>query len=148
MNPAVVSSCGFLPQAVRKSLFYRSLKADSVKAWLDLAEDQDFIREELRRKKLAAFVADGAILPRESGISGRPMKGAVPFDSPESSALFEAVMALPANYRSVIHLFYYEDYSINEIAALLGISENTVKSQLFRGRTLLKKRLKEGWDND
>ena len=74
----------FLPQAVRKSLFYRSLKADSVKAWLDLAEDQDFIREELRRKKLAAFVADGAILPRESGISGRPMKGAVPFDSPES----------------------------------------------------------------
>ena len=66
----------------------------------------------------------------------------------EESDLLREVMRLPERCRVIIHLFYYEDYSINEIAELLGISENTVKSQLFRGRTLLKERLKEGWNND
>ena len=66
----------------------------------------------------------------------------------DESDVLREVMKLPGKCRVIIHLFYYEDYSINEIAALLGISENTVKSQLFRGRTLLKERLKEGWDND
>ena len=49
-----------------------------------LAEDQAFIRQELKKRSLAAFVSDGAILPRESGISSRPMKNSVPFVSPES----------------------------------------------------------------
>ncbi len=50
----------------------------------DLAEDQYFIRCELERLGLVSFVADGSILPRESGISSRPMKGSVPFQSPDS----------------------------------------------------------------
>ena len=50
----------------------------------DLAEDQHFIRQELKRLDLAAFVADGSVLPRESGVSSRPMKGGVAFFSPES----------------------------------------------------------------
>ncbi len=49
-----------------------------------LAEDQYFIRQELERLDLVSFVADGAILPRESGISSRPMEGSVPFASPDS----------------------------------------------------------------
>ncbi|MBQ7835059.1 MAG: sigma-70 family RNA polymerase sigma factor [Ruminiclostridium sp.] len=58
--------------------------------------------------------------------------------------VYEAVMKLPQKYRVVIHLFYYEDYSIKEIAEILKIKENTVKSQLSRGRKLLKGDLEKG----
>ena len=50
-----------------------------------------------------------------------------------------AVQALPEKYRTVIHLYYYEDYSIKEISQLLGKKENTVKSLLKRGREQLRK---------
>lgn len=70
------------------------------------------------------------------------------FTEPADSRLFEAVMRLPEAYRIVIHLFYYEDYSIREIAALLKRREGTVKSQLSRGRALLKHTLKEEWNDD
>ena len=66
----------------------------------------------------------------------------------EDSRLFEAVMNLPDKYRIVIHLYYYEDYSIREIAGILQCREGTVKSQLSRGRTLLKQTLKEEWNDD
>ena len=57
-------------------------------------------------------------------------------------------MNLPGKYRIVIHLFYYEDYAIREIAGILNISENNVKVRLSRGRLLLKEKLKEEWEND
>ena len=74
----------FLPECVKGSLYFRSLKKEAVEAAADLAEDQAYIREQLDPMGLCAFVADGAILPRESGVSGRPMKDAVRFQSPES----------------------------------------------------------------
>lgn len=74
----------FLPKAVTQSFFYRNLKAEEVRQVIELSEDQNFIRKELPRLGLIAFVADGSILPRESGISQKPMKGSVPFISPES----------------------------------------------------------------
>lgn len=74
----------FLPECVNGSLYYRSLKKEAVETAADLAEDQAYIREQLDPMGLCAFVADGAILPRESGVSGRPMKDAVRFQSPES----------------------------------------------------------------
>ncbi|MDD6615336.1 MAG: ABC-ATPase domain-containing protein [Lachnospiraceae bacterium] len=52
-----------------------------------LADDQEYIRGELEKRDLVSFVADGSVLPRESGISQRPMKDAVPFHSPESLAV-------------------------------------------------------------
>lgn len=52
-----------------------------------LADDQQFIRQALPQHDLAAFVADGSILPRESGVSQRPMRDAVVFKSPESLAV-------------------------------------------------------------
>ena len=70
------------------------------------------------------------------------------FEEPEDGRLFEAVMQLPEKYRIVIHLFYYEDYSVREIAELLKRRENTVKSQLARGRMFLKDMLKEEWDDE
>lgn len=74
----------FLPRCVKTVFYYKNRPAQEVKAVSDLAEDQHFIRCELERLGLVSFVADGAILPRESGISSRPMKGSVPFQSPDS----------------------------------------------------------------
>ncbi len=70
------------------------------------------------------------------------------FETPESEELFETVMALPEKFRIVIHLFYYEDYAIREIADILKISESNVKVRLSRGRSLLKIKLQEEWDDD
>lgn len=72
----------------------------------------------------------------------------IPFEEPADSRLFGAVMGLPRKYRIVIHLFYYEDYSVSEIADILNCREGTVKSQLNRGRKLLKSMLLEEWDDD
>ena len=70
------------------------------------------------------------------------------FETPQSENLFETVMQLPEKYRIVIHLYYYEDYSVREIADILRLSESNVKVRLSRGRSLLKKVLKEEWDDD
>ncbi len=70
------------------------------------------------------------------------------FETPESEELFAAVMHLPDKYRIVIHLFYYEDYTVREIAEILKLSESNVKTRLSRGRALLKEKLQEGWEND
>lgn len=70
------------------------------------------------------------------------------FETSESEELFETVMKLPEKYRIVIHLFYYEDYNVNEIADILKISQSNVKARLSRGRSLLKERLQEEWNDD
>ena len=74
----------FLPRCAKSVLYFKNRRPGEVKSVIDLAEDQQFIREELGRLDLVSFVADEAILPRESGISSRPMKGSVPFVSPQS----------------------------------------------------------------
>jgi len=56
------------------------------------------------------------------------------------------VLDLPPKYRSVIHLYYYENYSINEIAKLLTKSPATVGTWLSRGRNLLKTKLIGGFE--
>lgn len=70
------------------------------------------------------------------------------FETPESRELFEEVMKLPEKYRVVIHLFYYEDYSVKEIAKILRTTESSVKVRLSRGRAKLKDALKEGWEDE
>lgn len=64
----------------------------------------------------------------------------------DSRILLEAVMTLPAKYGDVIHLFYYEEMSVKEIADITGRKESTITSQLTRGREMLRKRLKGEWD--
>lgn len=70
------------------------------------------------------------------------------FDCQESREIFREVMALPEKYRLVIHLYYYEDYSVQEIGRILGISESNVKVRLSRGRQMLKATLQEVWDDE
>lgn len=76
-----------LPELAESCLFYRKWDTKS-KSFLEkavfLADDQRELRRQLKEKGLTGFVANGAILPRESGISDRPMRDAVPFISPES----------------------------------------------------------------
>ena len=82
----------FVPECVKHSLFYKNMDAKRLRAIADLAEDQHHIREMLPKMGLCAFVANGSVLPRESGISSRPMKGGVKFQSPKE---LEVTMELP-----------------------------------------------------
>ena len=77
----------FLPVCVKASLFYRNLDARKLEQVRALAEDQTFIRKELAARNLTAFVANGAVLPRESGVSPLPMKDGISFVSPDSMAV-------------------------------------------------------------
>ena len=82
----------YLPVCVEKALYYKNLDAKRLEEAIALAEDQQAIREQLKEKKLVAFIANGSVLPRESGISSRPMKHAKAFTSPES---LQVSMELP-----------------------------------------------------
>ncbi len=68
------------------------------------------------------------------------------FDTIEKSDVYYAVAELPQKYRAIIHLFYYEDMSVEQISKYLGINPSTVKSQLSRGRKMLGEKLKGGYD--
>ena len=85
---------------------------------------------------------------RRNRVAWEEYMNELPFEEPEDNRLFEAVMRLPDKYRIVVHLFYYEDYTIAEIAQILKRREGTVKSQLNRGRKLLKTMLMEEWNDD
>lgn len=87
----------FLPVCVKKTLYYKALDAKRVQQVMELSVDQHAIREQLPEKGLIAFIANGSMLPRESGISQRPMKRAVRFQSPESMEV-----ALEVPYAGII----------------------------------------------
>lgn len=67
----------------------------------------------------------------------------VPFEGEEQVALFTAVMELPELYRVPLYLFYYEEYSVKEIASILGISDSNVTTRLSRARAMLRGKLRE-----
>ena len=72
-----------------------------------------------------------------------PLLDSHPASEPGQHELLEQIMTLPPKYRTVIHLFYYEGYSIKDISELTGQKESTVRSQLTRAREKLKTFLKE-----
>ena len=67
---------------------------------------------------------------------------------PEESGLLSAVLGLPAKYRGVVHLYYYEDLSVTQIAGILEISESAVRMRLLRARQKLKEELGGIWNDD
>ncbi len=77
-----------------------------------------------------------------------PLDENMVFETKEKSDVYYAVAELPIKYRTVIHLFYYEDFSVSQIANTLGLKEATVKTQLKRGRDMLHDKLKGGYDYD
>ncbi len=69
----------------------------------------------------------------------------IPCNSAEDKGVFDCVMKLPPKYRVVMHLYYYEGYSVKEIAGMLGATETSITTRLARGRQKLKDMLlKEG----
>ena len=74
----------FLPQIVKKCLYYQAWDKIEVQDVYELAENQQTIREVLEEKKFIAFCANGSVLPRKSGVSSQSLKGAVAFESPKS----------------------------------------------------------------
>ncbi len=67
-------------------------------------------------------------------------------DEPTDPTVYDAVMRLPEKYRTAIHLYYYEDYAVKEIARIMRTSESTVKSWLHRARGMLKEELGGEYD--
>lgn len=70
-----------------------------------------------------------------------PLSDLLPAPEAEETGMLELLEALPAKYRSVLHLFYYEGYSVEEIGAILERKPSTVRCQLTRGRALLRDQL-------
>lgn len=81
-----------LPDCVHASLYFQKINKNRLKAAIELCEDQQYIREQLPALGLCAFLANGSILPRQSGVSDRPMQEAVAFQSPAS---MEVTLDLP-----------------------------------------------------
>ena len=75
-----------------------------------------------------------------------PLMDSLPAPEHEDGGVVEAVLALPAKYRTAVHLYYYEELSVAEIAKITGKSESAVKSRLFRARAMLREALKEDDD--
>jgi predicted ABC-class ATPase len=81
---AAAMLCEDLPEIVEQALHYASLKANEVQRHVETAEDADWLRSQLQPRELVAFIADGSVLPRASGVDDRPLKTGIPFQSPES----------------------------------------------------------------
>ena len=103
--------------------------AEHEKAWL--------IRATLHRACDMARSASRRDLPLEDA---EVLPGG---ELPEPSPILSAVQALPAKYSAVIHLYYYEGYSLKEISKLLQLPVPTVGTRLSRGRERLRQLLKE-----
>ena len=74
----------FLPKIIENTLIYNNLNKSVIKKKIELSEDQHFIRKYLKENDYVAFIANGSILPRESGISTKPLKNGLKFKSPQS----------------------------------------------------------------
>lgn len=66
----------------------------------------------------------------------------------EHFEVYNAVMSLPEKYRIVVHLYYFEDYNVKEIANIISEKETTIQTRLMRARNKLKNLLKEVWQDE
>ena len=80
---------------------------------------------------------------RNRQVSWEDYEYSIPFQDEESAALFEAVMSLPRKYRILIHLYYYEGFSVREISGILKMTEGSVRTGMHRARKLLKKQMED-----
>lgn len=103
---------------------------EHLKAWL--------LRATVNCSKTVCTQADKRLCVSDEGLENYSVS-----DNYEQSELFDAVMRLPEKYSTVIHLFYYEDLKLEQIAKTLKITKSAVKSRLFRGREQLKQILEQ-----
>jgi len=125
---------------VKVYLHCRELKNDSgFKAWMM----QILVRTAYKcgRKKSRELPDDEAVQKADTGRSPSSLEQVIMQE--EAQAIARAVRTLPVKQRSVVVLYYYQQYQINEIAQMLGCLEGTVKSRLHTARKQLKKALED-----
>ncbi len=110
-------------------------------------ESEEHIKAWLLRVVINAAKSTKRLFWNRNRSSYEEYMDSLTFEEPSDRTLMDEVLALPEKYRIVIHLFYYEDYKIREIAEIMKLSENTVKTRLLNGRKLLKTKL-EGWEDE
>ena len=108
--------------------------SEQEKAWL-IRVTMNQSKDHLRKRWLRTF-----FLPEEAAT---PVSAAAP-----QTDVLEAVLSLPVRYRMAVHLYYYEDYAVREIAEILSCSETAVQTRLQRGRAMLKEKLGEEFDDE
>ena len=108
-------------------------------------EDEMHIRKWLVRVTVNECKSMWRSFWRKNVLSLDEMETETEFTTPEKSDLYDAVMKLQPKYRIVVHLYYYEEYSVREISEILGIKETTIQTRLMRARNNLKQQLKEDW---
>lgn len=115
---------------------------DTFLRWL---EKRPEFRDEGHEKAWLLTVCANGCKSRLRAMKRRPtveLTDVYPAPDRESGEVAEAVFALPANQRAAVHLFYYEGYSTEEIARMLGQRPGTVRSHLSRARETLRRVLK------
>lgn len=125
---------------ILQDVFLKYIRADKVfndeehrKAWLiktTVNSSKTFLLSSWNRRRSSGEITD------EFGENDRNLQLIE-----TKSTVYSAVAELPVKYRTVVHLFYYEDMSVSDITKVTGQTENTVKSQLRRARNLLKGKL-------
>ena len=110
---------------------------EHIKAWLltvALHECMDVYRQKWKRKISLSDDIGSVMLQKE---------GFLQEDEKTEDETLKIVLSLPLKYRRVIYLYYYEEYSVAEIAAILSLSENTIKTQLSRGRDKINQKINQ-----
>ena len=114
---------------------------DSLRYWLirvTVNHCRDLLRSPWRKRRVSL-----AELPADAVDSAEPV-----FSREDQRELYRAVMYLPEKYRTVVHLFYYEELSVREIAQLLKLNPTAVTTRLSRARAKLKEQLEEWQDEE
>lgn len=111
-------------------------------------EDEEHIKAWLLRVTVNKAVSVTRQLWRRKSVPLDDYMDTLAFEDPQAESLFAEVMRLPQKQRVAVHLFYYEDLSVREVAQVLKISEGAVKTRLSRGRKQLKRALKEEWSDE
>lgn len=127
---------------ILQDVFLRYIKADKEyndeehrKAWLIRATincTKSFLTSSWNRHRTSDELTDNEAYENDKQLN----------NIETHSDVYAAVLKLPEKYRTVIHLFYYEDMTIEQIGKATGAPVNTVKSQLLRARSMLKDDLK------
>lgn len=110
-------------------------------------ESEEHIRAWLLRVTINAAKSTKRLFWNRMRSSYEEYMDSLVFEEESDKSLMDEVLELPEKYRIVIHLFYFEEYKVKEIADILKVSENTVKTRLLNGRKILKDKL-EGWEDE
>ena len=110
-------------------------------------ESEEHIKAWLMRVTINAAKSTKRLFWNRMRSSYEEYMDSLAFEEESDKGLMDEVLKLPEKYRIVIHLFYFEEYKVKEIAEILNTSENTVKTRLLNGRRILKDKL-EGWEDE